>query len=1047
MNKAYLIITIGLLLGFTQISAMPQQHIHFKQLTVQDGLADNTVLSIHKDAKGFLWMGTSNGLSKYDGNRFTTYTLNQRKDLNVYEIAEDSKHRLYLRTNDWISFLDCQSEASGRMTIPIKGYEFQVTDFLLQDDSTFWACNNTTLGCFRICRDSLNQPSYAEPERLFPFDWEKGERCMKFTLRNDHKEICLVTSRSRVLLIDPQNGTITKQTRLITPTSHDFGLSTILYRNGQLIIASLVHGIFVMDLSLQNLHRIVNRSNIVPDQLSHNDVYSLIPVSDSTLLAATWRGYTIMNPDSSVPGGWSTEVIVNEPTWQSLNFEVRMVSAYYDNSGYLWLGTHGGGVLVADWKWSFIRQYNFQEDNEVESIIPTDEDIYLSTYEKGIFRLKRPDRTKDLQLRKVSQTPKETILCSTKDREGNLWFGCKDGILGILSTDNGRIQRHQAADAAINALHIDSRKQVWLGTDRGLFRYTPRQGKREEIDLKQEADQVYAIAEDSLGRLWLATGMGLARWDDQQKEMRHFQAQYPMSAAQTVYITRDGSVYVGYQNGLGVIQAGQDSISRIFTTTDGLESHWINCLQEDHNGYLWIGTNSGFSCYDPHTRQFYNYYAANSCHTVSLVGNDLCWGGNKHLLYFSTSQALKAFQTDMATPVIITGLEIKNIDMKPGITVNNEQVLEKSIEYTDCISLSYRNKDFALSFNGNPYQLTQNYAYRLLPYQTDWITCSSKEKISYANLPPQTYTFQIKRQNASSQEELTTLSIRLRPHWTQTRLFRGLLILIFLGSVYAYYLYDKRKRQRQQLITELEHGIAVYKLQHQQEIALKEEQKSALQKVAHELRPLQALILYPLNDLLRTIKPTEEIYNKLVSIQNNILSLYQHMNRLFHIKEMGKDTEEAAHESDHREDKEHFSSHERADIPPTDQTKILKGSKQYEFMQKVINAIEKNMQDVNLNVQMLADELCMSQPTLYRKVKECFQQTVTELIRKMRMNKAASLLVLQKYTIIEITEMVGYNDYETFRKHFKKQFGVSASQYVSNETGIAPQNDSIGQTP
>ena len=130
-------------------------------------------------------------------------------------------------------------------------------------------------------------------------------------------------------------------------------------------------------------------------------------------------------------------------------------------------------------------------------------------------------------------------------QRGNLWFGCKDGILGILSPNNGRIQRHQAADAAINALHIDSRKQVWLGTDRGLFRYTPRQGKREEIDLKQEADQVYAIAEDSLGRLWLATGMGLARWDDQQKEMRHFQAQYPMSAAQTVYITRDGSIYVG----------------------------------------------------------------------------------------------------------------------------------------------------------------------------------------------------------------------------------------------------------------------------------------------------------------------------------------------------------------------------------------------------------------------------------------------------------------------------------------------------------------------
>ena len=102
-------------------------------------------------------------------------------------------------------------------------------------------------------------------------------------------------------------------------------------------------------------------------------------------------------------------------------------------------------------------------------------------------------------------------------------------------------------------------------------------------------------------------------------------------------------------------------------------------------------------------------------------------------------------------------------------------------------------------------------------------------------------------------------------------------------------------------------------------------------------------------------------------------------------------------------------------------------------MQKVINVIEDNIANENFNVKILADTLCMSRPTLYRKVKEHFHLTVTELIRKMRMNKAASLLAMRKYSILEITEMVGYNDYETFRKHFKSQFGVSASKYVNCE--------------
>lgn len=65
-----------------------------------------------------------------------------------------------------------------------------------------------------------------------------------------------------------------------------------------------------------------------------------------------------------------------------------MISSYYDPHGFLWIGTHGGGVLVSDWKWNFIKQYNFKEDNEVESIIIDDDQrIYLSTYEQGIFIL------------------------------------------------------------------------------------------------------------------------------------------------------------------------------------------------------------------------------------------------------------------------------------------------------------------------------------------------------------------------------------------------------------------------------------------------------------------------------------------------------------------------------------------------------------------------------------------------------------------------------------------------------------------------------------
>lgn len=102
-------------------------------------------------------------------------------------------------------------------------------------------------------------------------------------------------------------------------------------------------------------------------------------------------------------------------------------------------------------------------------------------------------------------------------------------------------------------------------------------------------------------------------------------------------------------NGLGIVAHGETTVKQVFTTMDGLGSNWINCLLEDKQGYIWIGTNSGFSCYDKSINQFYNYYASGSSRSVALWGDMLCWGGNKHLLFFSPQQAINTFKANTKT--------------------------------------------------------------------------------------------------------------------------------------------------------------------------------------------------------------------------------------------------------------------------------------------------------------------------------------------------------------------------------------------------------------
>lgn len=99
----------------------------------------------------------------------------------------------------------------------------------------------------------------------------------------------------------------------------------------------------------------------------------------------------------------------------------------------------------------------------------------------------------------------------------------------------------------------------------------------------------------------------------------------------------------------------------------------------------------------------------------------------------------------------------------------------------------------------------------------------------------------------------------------------------------------------------------------------------------------------------------------------------------------------------------------------------------------MIHVIEANIPNENFNVKMLAEQLNMSQPTLYRKVKQRSDLSVIDMIRSIRISKAASLILEKQYSIQEITEMVGYSDTRTLRKHFTEHFGVSPSKYIGEK--------------
>lgn len=864
---------------------------NFHTLTTQNGLTDNMIFCIHKDKKGFMWFGTNNGLSKYDSNRFKNYTIETNFSISVTKIEESQADVLYLLTNDWLTYFNYKNESSIQLRPLVKDRFCKIMDFCLSNDSTLWACDTDFL--LELKMNLKKEKPGIQIQSTYNFPLEESERFMKLCFSENKKTLYLVTNHGHLFQFDIHTKKIVNHIQL--PISKDeFGASSLSCQNGKVWITSMVCGIFICDSSLQQIENLVNKPNA--KVLSHNDVYNITAISPDLYLAVTWYGYTLIHLSSKTPKKWTTDIYTHLPAWDTQDIETRMISSYFDPDGMLWIGTHGGGIITSDRRWNIIRRYRQDCDNETNSIIADSSGrIYLATYHKGIMRSQKPFCPSDsaLQFTALSIPQLEpTYYCGVKDKKGLLWFGNKNGKLLCYnaSNDTYTIYPLTQTDAPIYSLLFDEQDRFWIGTGEGLLLFNRNTLATEIVPLNQAINQIFDMDKDNKGNIWVATSLGVVkvRKNGDKWDIRKYESTFATNTAQAILAATDGRIYVGFKNGLGIISPNQTTMTQFLTTNEGLSSNWINCITEDRQGNIWIGSNSGITRYDPLQRIYYNYYISGSNKSVSPLKDFIFWGGSKHLVYFNPQQAIATLDVLCKNPVFITNIEVDNQSVQIGEAINGQVILKQAMAYTDQITLSHTNRNFSLSFSNLSYSDNiQKYNYRLWPYQTDWITCNDKERISYANLPTGVYKFQVRSINEKTNNKITTLQITILPHWSETWVFRSFILLTCIATVYYFIRKFKKQQQRKEHLMHLKHELSIANMMREQEQRNRMERENFFTRTAHELRTPLTLILAPLTEVMQSIKPTEAVYAKLVLIHKSAQSLHTLVSHLLQVQKIG----------------------------------------------------------------------------------------------------------------------------------------------------------------
>lgn len=892
------IIVALLLFAFCHTSGYAFFEKDIRVLTMQNGLADNTVSSIHKDRDGFMWFGTDNGLSRYDGKNMKNFGPDNNY-IKVSKIRETPNGLLWIIANQQIYCLDRRLERfvpvsySGKMDD-----NTGIQDVLILNDSSFWSLSHNNLSLLTLYyvedKDGNLKEVILKAEKEFASLADEDTQLLAFC-QAPEGVIYIATDWGNIIAFDPATSVVLNKGNL--PKAKKIHIHRLLYSEGYVWISTWANGVIrydpVSDSCLQLTYNPANKKN----SLSHWDVYEIVPLNNGRYLAATWNGYTILIPDKENSSQYTTEVYNNTASQLHRNLETRMISAYYDPDGLLWIGTQGGGVYSSDLRRQFYQRFNQDTHNEI-CAMTTDKDnhIWLATYHRGIMKSTEAfDPQRRLSFELVANDAGNTVLSAVTDKEGDVWFGNTTSEL-IRYHSNSKaftvyrihVSGNPAWKGSVWSLLFDNHNRLWLGTSDGLLLYDKTSGLFTHYNVGLGAVRAIAAVPNS-DILWLGTTNGLKKFNYAEESIRsdfEKDADIPAREIRSLFASADKNLYIGYSDGFGILNTLSASIDTFYTTYDGLSSNFIGCISEDTKGHLWLGSNSSICRYSKHQKLFYNYYISGNNRSVMLYNDYLFWGNNKNITYFTADDVMDVRPSP--DKVVITHLEVDNEPVEIGGKINDQIILTQGVPYIHNLTLSGANNSFSLLFSNLTYsEALQKYSYHLAPYQSEWLISEEGEKVSYTNLPQGEYLFEVRSIFPDgSSGDVTSLVVKILPHWYETIWFRLFVLAVFILGLYYWMHRVKIQQARLRKEESLQHELLMANLEREKEKQINRERGNFFTNVSHELRTPLTLILSPLQELLQTDHLLPALHEKLSLVYDNASSLSTLVNQLLYVQKI-----------------------------------------------------------------------------------------------------------------------------------------------------------------
>lgn len=793
------------LAGLLIASLLPcnAQQAAFRHLTVEHGLSQNAVIAISQDNLGFIWIGTPNGLNRYDGYRIKQYQsrLNDSTTLSansVLALLKDSRKNIWVGSQDGLNRYDAQLDRFTRIKSPI---DKPLAFYVLYEDGKgrIWA--GTDYGLFVI--------DAAEPGRLKPvlLPGQQGidQQWNIRTIYQDRKGAIWIGATTGLLQMQETGAShqfthFKHQPANPHSISADFVTSLAEDRYGKLWVGTHSNGLNLFDAQHQTFSHFLHNNND-PQSIISNTIRKVLLDKQGQLWVGTQEGLSILDEAGKLLYSYQQ----NDADPGSLSHN-SVHSLFQDFTGNIWVGTYFGGANYAyavNTRFSVIRKKDepgFLNNNVISSITEDEKkNLWIGTEGGGLNYYDRSTgrftsyRHNPVDPRSIGSNLIKVVY---RDWQGQIWCGTHGGGLNLFDPVNKKFTRYLYEannpvylNAEIVSIYEDSKGRLWVGSTMGIKLYdkSPQGPVPAQLPLTRHplfTTTARYFFEDDKNRLWISTnnGLFLLRTDSIQKLSDNI--------VNCVMQDKYAQVWWGLQQG-GLARFDENTQKPVYLTQpEKISTRNIFGILEDNQQNLWLSSDNGLLKYNPQQNQLQLFTVSDG-----LAGNAFNYNSffkdSKGEFYFGGFNGITWFSPDKivsnprAGNIVLTGLKLFNKQIVPG---DSTGLLKQNIAGIDHLTLKHNqnviNLEFALI---NYIKSNKNsYAYKLQGYDKDWVYTNTPVA-SYVNLPSGDYDFMVKGANNDGVwSDPVQLRIEVLPPFWNTWWAWIIYTLIAIGIIFLF---------------------------------------------------------------------------------------------------------------------------------------------------------------------------------------------------------------------------------------------------------------------